>query len=163
MEVSPLRRAAEQPPCSAADEAACLVGVFAVPARMAIDLSPHIFFPEHISIYQAMQVAGVDPVESFWWRTFCELRRTRTAAETRQLIGILIPAQKSAVVSDSEDGRLIFAVSLTNLRRCTIARQELSAIQSRATVLYRVPSTPYNPEEKRRLFGPIEDIGWDIP
>lgn len=165
IETSPLHRAAEQPPCSAADEARCLVGMFAVPERMEINLGPHLVFPEHRAIWAAMQRVADGPADSFWWRTFCALKGDgRTAADVRRLLGILNPAQKIAVVSGSEDGCLIFAVSLANLRRCTAARQELSELQSRVTTIWRVPSAPYSAEDKRRLFGSTpDDIGFDIP
>ncbi len=153
--ISPLRRHPEQPPCDAASEACCLIGMFAVPERMAHwDLGPHLIFPEHRAIWRSMKRAIEGDPEAFWWRTFVDLRRERTAAETRALLGVLEFAQKYAVVSDSDNGRLIFVLSYMKLVRCTEARRTISRAQEEVTRAWRAPDLPFSEEEKRRLMGP---------
>lgn len=155
----PLQRAAEQPPCNSDAEAICLVGVFAVPERMEhFDLTPHLCFPEHKEIWQAMCRVTTSEPSTFWWRTLVDLRERGHAS----LMAVLACVPQ-LIVDESDDGCLLFMLAYGKLERCTYARCELQDIQRRGAELYRVPNTPYSVEEKCRLLGRTDDIGWDIP
>lgn len=156
IDVSPLQRAAEQPPCDSEAEALCLNGCLVVPARMAcFDLGPHLCFPEHQAIWQAMLRVVEGEPDGFWWRV-------RMALAKPALLGLL-EWTPQPIVDDSDDGCLLFMLAFKKIERCTLARCELSVLQGRATALWRVPGTPYSLDERRRLFGSNRDVGFDIP
>lgn len=154
MDTSPLQRAAEQPPCNSEAEALALNGMFAVPARMArFDLGPHLWFPEHRTIWAAMcRVVDGEP-DGFWWRTFKELQRELTAEQCWRLLGVLEHAP-FMMLDDSDDGCLLFMLAFKKIERCTLARCEIADKQYEVTQLWRVPNTPYSIEDKRRMLRP---------
>lgn len=159
---SPLRRAAEQPPCDARSESLCLNGMFAVPERMAhYDLGPHLFFSEHQAIWHAMvRVVDGEP-DGFWWRTFQQLRCDRSWHDVDRLLAVLnwLPFLS---VGNSDKGCMVFMLALSSLERCTLARCEYSEIQARATELWRIPNTPYSQAERLRLLGDNQDVGFEL-
>lgn len=159
---SPLRRAAEQPPCSPEAEALVLNGMFAVPARMArFDLTDHLLFAPHRAIWRSMRRAIDGDPDGFWLRTLHDLEREQSPTAALDLLGVLMwsPAD---IVDDSDDGSLIFMLALAKIKRCTAARARISAAQEAVTRDWRVPETPYTPEEKRRLLGPDPPIRIDV-
>lgn len=135
--------------------------MFAVPERMAhYDLGPHLWFPEHQTIWRAMvRVAGGE-ADGFWWRTFKQLMCDRPARDVDRLLGVLnwLPFMS---VGNSDEGCMVFMLALSSLKRCTLARSEYSEIQTRAAELWRIPNTPYSHDERLRLLGDNQDVGFD--
>lgn len=159
---SPLRRAAEQPPCDASAEALALNGMFAVPARMAhYDLGPYLVFVEHRAIWRSMRRAIDGDPDGFWLRTLHDLAREQSLEKSMALLSVLMwsPAD---IVDDSDAGALVFVLALAKIKRCAEARRRISAAQDEVTRLWRVPETTYSLAEKARLLG-HETVGMDIP
>jgi hypothetical protein len=148
---SPLERAPEQPPCDSEAEALCLNGMFAAPERMAhFDLTPHLIFVEHRSIWRSMRRGPAD--DGLWLWTLQDLQHEHGDAALDVLTVLMwSPVQ---VVDRSDDGCLIFMLALAKIKRCTVARQRIQLAQEEVTRQWRIPNTPYSPEEKRALLGP---------
>lgn len=136
--------------------------MFAVPARMAhYDLTPHLMFVEHRAIWRSMRRAIDGDSDGFWLRTLHDLARERSLEESMALLSVLmwLPAD---VVDDSDDGALVFTLALGKIKRCTAARDRISAAQEQVSRDWRVPGTPYSSEEKVHLLA-LEPVGMDLP